>query len=77
MCIKHECKEHHVITKLVRIGDEDKEAIKSKTELLVVKPIAEDQSKSNGETVQKLMLSFGHILERTPVMFMPNSPHQT
>ncbi len=75
MCIKHEHKEHQVIT--YRIGDKDKEDINSNTELLVVKPIAEDQSKSDGETVQKLMLSFGHILERMPVTFMPNSPHQT
>ena len=46
MCIKHEDKGHQVITLLVIIGDKDQEAIKSNTELLVVKPIAEDQSKS-------------------------------
>ena len=78
MCIKHEHKEHQIITELVIIGDEDKEATNSKTEVLVVKPKAEDQSKSEEtKQSQELMLSFGDILEHTPVALTPNSPHQT
>ena len=48
MCIKHEHKEHHVITwcEVVECRDKDKEITKSNAEVLEVKPNAVDQSKS-------------------------------
>ena len=48
MCIKHEHKEHQVITwcEVVECRDKDKEATKSNAEVLEVKPNVVDQSKS-------------------------------
>ena len=39
--IKHELKEHQLITEWVIIGVEDKDATKCKTEVVVLKPKAE------------------------------------
>ena len=46
VCIKHEHKEHQVITWCEIEGFKDKDATKSKAEVLEVKPNAVDQSKS-------------------------------
>ena len=46
MCIKHEHREHQVITWCGLVECKDKETTKSKAEVLEVKPKAVDQSKS-------------------------------
>jgi hypothetical protein len=46
VCIKHEHKEHQVITLSEEVECKDKEATKFNAEVLVLKPIAVDQSKS-------------------------------
>jgi hypothetical protein len=55
VCMKHEHKEHHVITwcEVVECRDKDKEITKSNAEVLEVKPNAVDQSKS--KEIKKFM----------------------
>ncbi len=73
MCIKHEHKEHQVITWCEIVGFKDKDATKSKVEVLEVKPNAVDQSKSKEMKQSKSWHSVGNILKCAPVVLKSTS----